>query len=102
MPVCIGPSPAMAEIVEGYGLGCVAPSFEPKDVAATLNALDGARLATMQQGARRAADVFHADAEMAKVIALYRTLLPDSRGESGGPRDGRMAACKGPQTSRVE
>lgn len=75
MPVCIGPSPAMAEIVEGYGLGCVAPSFNPQEVAATLNAVDGPRLATMQHGARRAADFFHADAEMAKVVALYRLLL---------------------------
>jgi glycosyltransferase involved in cell wall biosynthesis len=75
MPICIGPSPAMAEITEQYDLGCIAPSFAPEAVAATLNALDGARLAAMQAGARRAAEVFHADAEMEKVVALYRALF---------------------------
>lgn len=88
MPVCIGPSPAMAEITEQYGLGCVASSFAPDAVAATLNALDGARLAAMQAGARRAAEVFHADVEMAKVVALYRTMFSEG---SGGHSAGRHA-----------
>jgi glycosyltransferase involved in cell wall biosynthesis len=75
MPVCIGPSPAMAEIVERFGLGCVASSFAPSDVAAALGGLDAARLAEMQRGAQRAAEVFHADAEMGKLVALYRSAL---------------------------
>jgi hypothetical protein len=70
----------MEAIVQEYGLGCVAPSFEPRAVAATLNALNGARLAAMQAGARRAAEVFHADAEMDKVVALYRALFSESSG----------------------
>ena len=98
MPVCIGPSPAMAEIVSTYGLGCVAPSFDPQAVAATLNALDGPRLAAMQQGARRAAEIFHADAEMSKVVALYRALFQGAGGQSPSPRDGQTVAHEAPRS----
>jgi len=75
LAVCVGPSPAMAEIVRQYELGCVTPSFGPGEVAATLNRLDVSRIAAMQRAARKAAKIFNADVEMAKVIALYRQLL---------------------------
>jgi glycosyltransferase involved in cell wall biosynthesis len=90
MPVCIGPSPAMAEIVRRYGLGLVAPSFDPAAVAATLDTLDGPALAALQQGARRAAGVFHADAEMAKLVSLYREILP---APAPAARAGSSARC---------
>jgi glycosyltransferase involved in cell wall biosynthesis len=106
MPICIGPSPAMVEVVKRYDLGCVAPSFEPGDVAATLNALDGSRLTAMQQGARRAAADFHADAEMAKLLELYRALLADERRKktSVGVPNGLVALrqeAHGSQSSEV-
>jgi hypothetical protein len=55
LAVCIGPSPSMADLVQRYRVGCVAPSFGPDDVAATLNALDAGRVTAMQEAARRAA-----------------------------------------------
>ncbi len=87
MPVYIGPSPAMTDIVEGDGLGCVAPSFDPQEVAATLNAVDAPQLAAMQHGARPAAERFHADAEMARVVPRYRAALPEDPSEAGIPSD---------------
>jgi glycosyltransferase involved in cell wall biosynthesis len=77
LPVCIGPSPSMAEIVRSYGLGCVAASFEPRDVAAALDALTPERLAAMREGARRAAREINAEREMAKLVAAYKKLLPE-------------------------
>jgi glycosyltransferase involved in cell wall biosynthesis len=103
MPVCIGPSPAMGEITEQYGLGCIASSFAPDAVAATLNALDDARLTAMQAGARRAAEVFHADAEMAKVVALYRTMFSEgSRGHSAGRHAWEAPPGRPPSAARTD
>lgn len=75
LAVCIGPSPAMAEIVQQYGLGCVIPTFEPADVAATLNRLSTEQLLTMRQAASTAAQQFNAGHEMGKVVKLYSQLL---------------------------
>jgi hypothetical protein len=81
MPVCIGPSPSMAEIVRSYDLGCIARSFEPADVAAALNGLTPERLAEMQQGARRAAREINAEREMGKLREIYDRLLAEERVE---------------------
>lgn len=75
LPVCVGPSPSMAEIVNAYGLGCVSPSFEPNDFAATLNALSTAQLAGMERRAREAAGRLNADVEMGKLVGIYQGLL---------------------------
>lgn len=75
LPVCIGPSPSMVEIVRSYKLGCVAPSFEPRDIAATLNGLSAAELASMSTAATEAAKKINADVEMGKVVELYKELL---------------------------
>jgi len=75
LAVCIGPSPAMMELVQKYGFGCISPSFKPKDVAETLNKLTPDELANMQQAARHAATIYNADKEMAKVIEVYDHLL---------------------------
>jgi glycosyltransferase involved in cell wall biosynthesis len=75
IPVCIGPSPSMAEIVRSYDLGCIARSFEPADVAAALNGLTPAGVASMQEGARRAALEINAEREMGKLAEIYGDLL---------------------------
>jgi hypothetical protein len=75
LALCVGPSPAMTDLVGRYGLGVCAPSFAPADVAATLNRLTEPELRAMQQAARRAAAVLNADVEMAKVVALYGRLF---------------------------
>ena len=76
LPVCIGPSPSMSEIVRSYKLGCVAPSFEPGDLAAVLNGLSGEQMLSMREAARAAAKRINAACEMGKVVELYKRLLP--------------------------
>jgi hypothetical protein len=71
----------MIEIVREYGLGLVAPSFDPTEVAATLNQLTPSELRAMKHAARNAAMVLNADLEMGKVIALYEQLF----GETAAP-----------------
>ena len=61
LAVCIGPSPSMAEIVHKYGLGCVAETFDPPEVAKVLNQLDLNQLMAMRQSSRKASEHFNAD-----------------------------------------
>lgn len=75
LAVCIGPSPAMAEIVRRYGLGCVAPTLDPHDVALVLNRLSAEQLVVMRRSARAAAKELNANHEMSKLVALYDQLL---------------------------
>jgi len=80
LAVCIGPSPAMVDIVQTYGVGCIAPTFDPPAVAVTLNALTAEQLFTMRQSAQQAREVLNADVEMGKLVTLYQRLLnsPDT------------------------
>ena len=75
LAVCIGPSPSMVEIVRKYGLGCVAPSFNPHDVADLLNNLTGDQLSIMRLASQRAAQEINADKEMDKLLKLYDQLF---------------------------
>jgi hypothetical protein len=96
--LCVGPSPAMVDLVERHGLGACAPSFEPADVAATLNALTPEQIAAMRARARIAAGRLNADAEMGKIVGLYRDLLgtqPASVGRYGFPADAPLPASAG-------
>lgn len=77
LAICIGPSPEMAKLVNQYGCGCVTPSFEPQDVANTLNQLTIDNIKAMQQASREAAKHLNADVEMGKVVDLYARLLAD-------------------------
>ncbi|HWP47293.1 MAG TPA: hypothetical protein VNM22_09045 [Candidatus Limnocylindrales bacterium] len=79
LAVCIGPSPSMAELVRQYGFGCVAPTFNPSDVAHMLNQLNINQLMAMQQAAREVARQLNADTEMGKVVELYQQLLGETR-----------------------
>ncbi len=78
LAVCIGPSPAMADIVGKHKCGCIAPSFEPTDIAQLLNALQPEEIINMQNAAQQAAQQFNADHEMAKVVNLCRQLTQGS------------------------
>ncbi len=77
LAICIGPSPEMAKLVNQYGCGCVTPSFEPQDVANTLNQLTIDDIKAMQQASREATKHLNADVEMGKVVDLYARLLAD-------------------------
>lgn len=75
LAVCIGPSPAMARIVEQYRVGWIAPSFQARDIARLLNQLTTEEVETARRAAREAAAVFNAEREMGKVLALYQQLF---------------------------
>jgi hypothetical protein len=75
LAVCIGPSPAMAALIEHYRFGVVAPDFEPKVVADTLNNLTIEHIQAMRDAARAATPALSAEKEMAKVVSLYERLL---------------------------
>lgn len=55
LAIAIGPSPEMARIVRRYGLGVVASSFEPADLARELTALADEGLAICKQSTHEAA-----------------------------------------------
>ena len=76
--VCVGPSPAMVNVVERHQVGVVSPSFEPRDVASALNRLTLDDIRAMRAAARRAARTLNADVEMGKVVELYNGLFSTS------------------------
>jgi len=78
LAVCVGPSPAMSEIVQKYQLGVVAPSFEPAEIGEALNRLTAADIDDMKQMARVASVDFDANTEIQKYLALYSDLLRDN------------------------
>jgi glycosyltransferase involved in cell wall biosynthesis len=80
LAVCIGPSPAMAQVVREYDMGCIAGSFEAADLATTLNALTVDRVIAMRRAALEAARNLNADVEMAKLVDLFANLLGTARG----------------------
>ena len=75
LAVCVGPSPGMAAFVREWQCGVVAPSFEPVEVAATLNRLGVEEIRAMRQAARVAAAHVNAQTEMRKVVELCNRLL---------------------------
>ncbi len=78
--VCIGPSPSMTKLVEQYGFGVVAPSFNPEDIAKTLNGLAIEQISAMRRASREASKHLNAEVEMGRLVQLYdRTLNLNSR-----------------------
>jgi glycosyltransferase involved in cell wall biosynthesis len=75
LAVVVGQSPSMAQIVQAYGFGCTAPSFEPQDVADTLNKLTVEDIVTMRTRSHEAARILNADIEMKKLVNLFDHLL---------------------------
>jgi len=73
--VIIGPSPAMAAIVENYGLGIVAESFQPQALAQALNQLTPEAINAMKRRSLEAAKELNAEKEMRKLLTLYRRIL---------------------------
>jgi hypothetical protein len=75
LPVCIGPSPAMIDLVRSRHVGVVTPGFSSEDIARTLDGLTNENLAAMRSAAQRAARTLNADVEMGKIVDLYDLLL---------------------------
>jgi hypothetical protein len=70
LAVCVGPSPEMARLARQYGFGVVAPSFEPAEVAKTLDRLTAADIDQMKLRSLQAKDTLNADVEMARFVSL--------------------------------
>jgi glycosyltransferase involved in cell wall biosynthesis len=75
LAVCIGPSPAMSEIVNQYRCGCIAPSFDAQDVAGMLNSLTVDQIMEMRRSSHEASLELNAENESKKIVALVDRLL---------------------------
>jgi glycosyltransferase involved in cell wall biosynthesis len=75
LAICVGPSPGMSAFVREWQCGVVAPSFDPAEVAATLNRLSAEEIQIMRRASRAAAARVNADTEMSKVVELCSRLL---------------------------
>lgn len=75
LALAIGPSPEMMRIVHERGVGIVADTFEPGDLAARLNALQPDQINEMKRRSLEAAKIFNAGAEMGKLMAIYAQVL---------------------------
>lgn len=75
LAVCVGPLPSMAEMVNRFGFGCVAPSFNPHEVSAMLNRLTEEQLSKMRLASRDLSKEICAEKEMSKLIELYNQVL---------------------------
>jgi glycosyltransferase involved in cell wall biosynthesis len=78
LAVCVGPSPAMVDVVQHHKVGVCSPGFEPEAVAATLNQLTVHNIQVMRGAARRASLTLNADVEMKKVVDVYHDLFAAS------------------------
>lgn len=77
--MCIGPSPEMARLCRQYGIGVVAPSFQPQAVAATLNQLSATDIDAMKRAALQTRQELCAEVELEKLLDLYRKLTEEAR-----------------------
>jgi hypothetical protein len=75
LPVIIGPSPSMVQVIETYGAGRASASFEVDAVAATLRAISREDIEEMRLGACRARGAITARSEMGKMVAQYQQIL---------------------------
>jgi glycogen synthase len=74
LAVCIGPSPAMATLINQYQFGVVGATFEPKDIAQLLNNTTPIAIDRMKTFAVEASKYLNADFELGKLVDLYRSL----------------------------
>jgi hypothetical protein len=73
--VCIGPSPAMAQIALEYEFGRVSSSFDPDDFARMLSSLSYDEIDRMKRKALEARHFLNADVEMQKLLDLYQKII---------------------------
>lgn len=82
LAVLVGPSPAMAAVVQEQGAGWVADGFDAPSLARALNGLTAEAITQRREAARAAAERINAGTEREKLRALYREL---AGGPTGGP-----------------
>ena len=73
--ICIWPSPEMARIVEGHGLGIVTDRFSVESAAAKLKALSTEDIVRFKQNSDQAAGVFCAENNQDKILRLVEKLI---------------------------
>jgi glycosyltransferase involved in cell wall biosynthesis len=61
LAVAVGPSPEMAKVVRRFECGIVAPTFEPRDLANLLSAMDKSTLQQFKKNADSAAHALSAE-----------------------------------------
>ena len=64
----------MSRIVRKYNCGCIAGTFEPKDVAEMLNRINPAQIKEMRNASQKAAKELNAEKEMKKLLNLIEKL----------------------------
>jgi hypothetical protein len=75
LAVVIGPSVEMVPIVREHGLGVIGENFEPDHIAGLVNRLHADEIDAMKRNSLAAAQLYNADVEMGKLLALWRGLL---------------------------
>jgi hypothetical protein len=75
LAVAVGPSPEMARIVRAHGLGIVADSFAPMDLAAKLNAMTQEELVRYKAASNVAADQLCFEAVSGRLLGVINGLL---------------------------
>jgi hypothetical protein len=75
LAVAIGPSPAMAEVVQQWDCGIVSPSFAPEAFAESLRQLTVAEVERLKRNADRAAHVLTAENNRQTVVSLVREAI---------------------------
>lgn len=70
----ISPSPAMAEYVDKYGLGYIAPSFDISALASQINSLTSSEIMHYKSNAAKAANILNAETATQDFYNLLDTL----------------------------
>ncbi len=75
LAVAIGPSPEMAKIVNRYGCGVVAESFQPRSLAEAISALDSESVSALKRQAGVAAVEMNAERNAELLLSLVERAL---------------------------
>lgn len=75
LAIAIAPSPEMKILVEKYGLGVVAKSFDSKSLAKKINELTVSKLKQFKSNSKLAAEILNAETEGEKLLKLTESLL---------------------------
>ena len=74
--VAVGPSPDMADVVRNHGVGVVANTFEPDNLAGLLNALSAEDISLFKQRSDQAARILCAEQEGKILAQIVQRLDP--------------------------
>lgn len=79
LAVVIGPSPNMAAVLQQYRCGIISSSFEPEDLAKTLNKTSAETWDSLKRASIAAASELNADTEMSKLALLMESFRKSSK-----------------------